>query len=100
MGAATDKTWTYALTNSNGDGNTGIVLIDFDYAFKKIAIVGTSTTACTVIGAYTPPNGLAPTAINLTNGQSLTILANDNAVLDGITITCPAGATCSIVGQA
>lgn len=98
MANLAEKTFTLALTSSNGESGGGSLTFLAEYGFKKVAILGTSSTACTVTGTARF-GSLESGQISLTTGQSLTIIANDNCLLDGIVINCPSGATCNVVAQ-
>jgi hypothetical protein len=72
--------WTYTLSNST-------INITQNFAFTVISIL--ATTGTTTVLCSLQSNGIPPTPITLSEGQSLTIGSGDSSsnLLDGITIT-------------
>lgn len=94
-----DRIFTYALTNSNGDGGTGTLTISGDSGIKMIAIQGTSATAATITGGA-KVNNLDSIALTVSSSKSaITFCATPGSVINNLVITCPAGATCDIIAN-
>ncbi len=99
MSSNNDKIWTYTLTDGNGDSNTGIVTIQPEYGMRMVAIQGTSVAETTVAGTYTA-GVLASLPLTLSSVKaSITICATPGSVIEGLVITCAAGATADIIAN-
>ena len=94
-----DNVFTYALTNANGDSNTGKITINSDYGVQKISICGTSANT-TLVKGNKALGALASADLSLGNGDVVTIVSNGNAALSGIVIDCVTNnSTCNIVAN-
>jgi hypothetical protein len=77
MSGITSQIWTYTLTSST-------VVIDESFGLVVLSILVTSGS-CVITGSR-PADGLAPTAITLSQGQGMTI-TSEGQLLSGTTIT-------------
>lgn len=76
-----------------------VFVVDRAMNFRALAILNTSAVSGTVSGSYTIP-GQESGDLTLSQGQSMTFGSGENAaVLDGITITAPAGCTIQITAE-
>ena len=85
----TDGVYTSALTNSS------LVLIQ-GVGVKKVSVYNTSATAGTVLGSQNL-GANTPSAVNVSENETLVLTATNGSILKDVTITAPVGCTLNIV---
>jgi hypothetical protein len=84
-----DKVFTKELTNDS-------LTLTNSMGVKKISIVNDSAVDGTVLGTQKLA-GVSPSAITISQDETVTIVANQASVLVDLVITAPSGCTLSIV---
>lgn len=85
----TDKPFTFELTS-------GTMTISETDSVKFLSVFNTTATTGTLTGEGTVDGNTAG-ALTIAQNQSINIGGMDDSILDGITITAPAGCTLQIV---
>ena len=87
-GALKSNVFTTEITNDN-------LTITESMGVRMLSVLNSSATAGTVIGSQ-QLGDIAPSAINLEEGETYTVAAIEASVLDSIVITAPLGSTLKI----
>ncbi len=77
--------------------DTSTLVITASFNLTKISIYNATGVTGTVRGSITT-GGIASTAINVGENESFNVTSEGASVIDGLTITAPAGCTLNIVG--
>ena len=84
------QVFTTTVTNST-------LVITASFNLTKVSVFNTTANTGTVRGSITT-GGIASTAIDVAENESFNVTSEGASVIDGLTITAPAGCTLNIVG--
>lgn len=91
MSVLQSKVFTKELIND-------VFIVTEEMGVNQISIFNNTAVVATVLGSARL-GSYASSAINIEEGETITLKAVDASVIDGLTITSPSGCTLKIVAQ-